>query len=498
MMLASLLRDASTHFPNKPALKLENRVLTYAEFDIQARRFACQLIASGVNPGDRIALHMRNAAEIAIAYFACFYAGAIAVPINTRMKAPEIEYVIEHSGCSTYIGQSNPVEGLEEVWSRFPGVRQVLFNDLERDVCSNYVPAVALPTVRADDPAIILYTSGSTARPKGVVHSHRSFLNAARGLSISGDDVVMIVMSMTHSMGLAMLLAGTAAGATSIVVTQFDADLLLDAIAGHGGTYMVGVPAMYRLLITAQEARPRDVTSIRRWLATGDTLATALQNDFTRQYGRPLHEIYGTTETGMIATNWACGTNRDGSFGRAAPEVEVVIIDSNRDPAPPGTEGEMVVRSTATMLGYWKDEAATAAALIDGWFQTGDLAQQNQDGYLWFRGRKKEIIISGDANVSPLEVEGILYQHSSVREAGVVGATDALLGERVVAFVSCWPRLKVTANELIAFVEKRLAAYKVPGEIVFVESLPKNAIGKVDRRTLRERYAAADYPITHT
>src|SRR5262249_42598608 len=161
--------------------------------------------------------------------------------------------------------------------------------------------------------------------------------------------------------------------------------------------------------------------------------------------------------TGMIATNWACGTNRGGSFGRANPDVEVVIADPNGDPAPPGTDGELVVRSTATMIGYWNDEAATAAALIEGWFQTGDLAYQDQDGYLWFRGRKKEIIISGDENISPQEVEDILYQHRSVREAGVVGTTDPILGERVIGFVSCWPGLNVTANELIAFVEKRLA-----------------------------------------
>jgi acyl-CoA synthetase (AMP-forming)/AMP-acid ligase II len=469
-------------------------VLTYAEFDVEAQRLARRLMACGAKPGDRVALHMHNCAEIAIAYFACFLAGVVAVPISARMKGPEIEYALEHSGSTMYVGQSEVM--LEEISSSFPGVRQLLLDRLKPEIRSNVLSAITLPPVQEDDPAVILYTSGSTALPKGVVHSHRSFLNAARGLSISADGVIIIAMSMTHSMGLAMLLAGTAAGATSIVVSQFDADLLLDAIARHGATYMVGVPAMYRPLITAQEARPRDVTSIRRWLVTGDTLTTALQNDFTRQYGRPLHEIFGSTETGVIATNWACGTNRHGSFGRAAPEVDVAIIDTNGDAAPPGTEGEMVVRSPANMIGYWNDPIATAGALVDGWFHTGDLVSQDPDGYLCFRGRKKEIIVSGDTNVSPQEVEAILYQHSSVREAGVVGAADAILGERVVAFVSRWPHLKVTANELIVFVEKRLAAYKVPGEIVFVENLPKNTTGKVDRRALRERYAAADRPFS--
>ena len=492
MLLASSLHEASTLCPGKPAINSEDGVLTYAALDVEARRFASELVACGVHRGDRISLHMRNGTDIAIAYFGCFYAGAIAVPISTRMKTPEIEYMIEHSGSSVFVAQSPPTDDLRQALSRFPDLRLVLSKDLERNVYSqSETTAATLSMVPADYPAIILYTSGTTARPKGVVHSHRSFSNAARGLNIWGDDVVTIAMSMTHSMGLALLVASTAAAATAIVVTDFNADLVLDAMASGGGTHMVGVPAMYRSLVTAQRARPRALASVKRWLVTGDKLPTELQNDFTRQYGRPLHEFFGTTETGMIAANLACSPERVGSLGRPAPEVEVVVKDSNGHSAPAGTEGELVVRSAAIMIGYWKDQAATAAALIDGWFHTGDLACQDQDGYLWFRGRKKEIIISGDENISPQEVEDTLYQHRSVREAGVTGTPDPNVGERVIAFVSCWPDVTVTANELIDFVEQRLATYKVPREIIFLDDLPKNSTGKVNRRALRDRYAAA-------
>ena len=488
MPLASLLCDAASRVATKPALYLEDQPLTYAELDNDAQRLARWLIAYGAKPGDRVVLHMQNGAEIAIAYFACFLAGVIAVPINARMKGPEIEYVLEHSGSSIYLGQKEVA--LEEMNSRFPSVRQLLLDHLKLEVRSRLLSAISLPPVHEDDPAVILYTSGSTARPKGVVHSHRSFLNAARGLGIASDDVIMIVMSMAHSVALAMLLAGTAAGGTSVVLRQFDADLVLDAVARHRGTYILGMPFMYRALTAAQEARPRDVTSMRRWLASGDTLPTALQNAFAQQCGQPLHEIFGTTETGVIAANWACVTNNVGSFGRAAPGVDIAVIDANGEDAPFGTEGEMAVRSSANMLGYWNDHAATSAALVDGWFHTGDLVHRDPAGYLWFRGRKKEIIVRGGANVSPQEVEAILYQHTSVREAGVVGATDAIWGERIVAFVSRRLHVAVTVSELIAFVAKRLAAYKVPDEIVFLEDLPKNASGKVNRRALRERYAA--------
>ena len=498
MSLASLLRNAAAYLPNKPALHFQERVLSYAELDVEAHRFARELIACGVQPGDRIALHMPNGAELAVGYFACFLAGAIAVPINARIKAPEIQYVLEQSGSSMYVGQSKLAEGLEEIRSRLSDVRHFLLLDhLQFDVRCDPLTEITLPSVQPQDPAVILYTSASTARPKGAVHSHRSFLNAARGLTITCDDVIMIVVSMAHSVGLAMLLASVAAGATSVVVSQFEAGPVLDAIARYRGTYMLGMPVMYRALTVAQQARPRDVSSMKHWIASGDTIPPALQRDFVRHCGRPLQEIFGTTETGVIAANWNPGPNHVGSFGRAAPGVEIALTDDNGDPVPFGLDGEMIVRSAANMIGYWSDQVATAAALIDGWFHTGDFAYQDPDGYLWFRGRKKEIIVRGGANVSPQEVESVLYQHDAVREVGVVGVSDVIWGERVVAFVDRRPGRAVTADELIAFMAKRLAAYKMPDEVVFLADLPKNATGKVDRRALRElsRYAP---PITQS
>ena len=493
MSLASLLCDAASRVPNKPALYIKDRVFTYAELDGEAQRLARRLVACGAKPGDRVALHMQNGAEIAIAYFACFLAGAIAVPINARMKGPEIEYMLEHSGSSIYVGQKGVA--LEEINSRLPCIRQLFLDHLKLEDRLNVLSAITLPPVQEDDPAVILYTSGSTARPKGVVHSHRSLLNAARGLWIESDDVIMIVMSMAHSVALAMLLAGTAAGATSVVVRQFEADPVLDAIACCRATYMIGMPIMYRALTAAQAVQPRDITSMRLWLASGDTTPSALQSNFSRHVGLPLHEIFGATETGVIAANWGCGAKQVGSFGRVALGVDLAVIDANGDPVSFGTKGEMIVRSRANMIGYWNDPIATAAALVNGWFYTGDLVSQDPDGHLWFRGRKREIIVRGGANVSPQEVEEIFYQHGVVREAGVVGAIDPIWGERVVAFVSRQPGQAVTSEELIAFVAKRLAAYKVPKEVVFLEDLPKSAAGKVNRRALRERYAAADRPV---
>ena len=366
MSLAYLLRYAATRAPNKPALYVNNLVLTYAELDSEAQRLARRLIACGTKPGDRVALHMHNGTEIAIAYFACFLAGAIAVPINTRMKAAEIEYMLEHSGSFIYLGQSDVA--LEEINSRVPGIRQLFLDHLKLKDRFSVLSAITLPLVQEDNPAVILYTSGSTARPKAVVHSHRSLLNAARGLWIESDDVIMMVMSMAHSAALAMLLAGAAAGATSVVTKQFEADLALDAIAAHRATYMIRMPTMYRALTMAQVAQPRDITSMRLWLASGDAIPAALQRNFSRQIGLPLHEIFGATETGVIAANWGCETKQIGSFGRAAPGVDVAVVDANRNSVSFGTEGEMVVRSPANMIGYWNDPIATTGALVTAGF----------------------------------------------------------------------------------------------------------------------------------
>jgi long-chain acyl-CoA synthetase len=211
-----------------------------------------------------------------------------------------------------------------------------------------------------------------------------------------------------------------------------------------------------------------------------------LKSEFARCFGRPLHEGFGITETGLIATNWSAASSPAGSFGRAVPGVDIEVANANGEPVAAGTVGEMIVRSAGNMAGYWNDCGAAEKAIKDRWFYTGDLVWQDCDGNLYFHGRKKEIIVRGGSNISPQEVEAVLYQHPGVREAGVAGVPDAIWGERVVAFVNQRAGQMVTADELIGFVAKRLAAYKTPEEIVFLDSLPKNAAGKIQRRALRD------------
>jgi long-chain acyl-CoA synthetase len=487
MSLALSLSNAAERLPYKAAIIFGGRTLSYWEFDRRAQSLARRLLACGARRGDRIALHLYNGPELAISYFACFYAGIIAVPVNTRMKAPEIGHVLEHSGTSIYIGERELFQKIDGRLPLLSGLRRLLVDEPELDPfgdCSTDLPALAL-----DQPAAILYTSGSTARPKGVTHTHRSLLNAARGFAIRGADTVTIITPMVHSAGFMIFLGAVGAAATAVAVAPFVPDAVLDAIEDNCSTYLLGMPVMYRALIAEQRARARNVSSVIRFLAAGDSVSAALQTEFAQCFGRPLYEVFGTTENGAVAANWSQESRHQGAFGWPAPGVEVAIVDRSGNPVPDGTEGEMIVRSAANMIGYWNDPDGTAKALRDGWFYTGDLVHQDMNGYLWFRGRKKEIIVRGGSNISPQEVEAVLYQHNGVLDAGVVGMPDAMWGERVVAFVSRKPRRKVSAKELIAFVAGRLAAYKIPEEIVFLDELPKSEAGKIQRRVLREKYS---------
>jgi long-chain acyl-CoA synthetase len=497
--LASALHDAAQRFPNKSGFVGHRRTLSYLEFDLEAQHLALRLIGAGVGLGDRVALHMHNGPELAVGFFACFYAGAIAVPINTRLTAPEVAYVLEHSGASIYLGQPELFQEIEDIRLRCPNVRQFAVD--VRDLEIQQSTATTLPAVAEDQPTVILYTSGSTARPKGAVHTHRSILNATRGFSLRRDDVAVIIAPMVHAAGFMTLLASVDTAATAVAVEHFDPDTILDALARHRGTYLLGMPVTYRALIATQRARPRDVRSGRRYLAGGDVVAPALKEAFARCFGRALHEVFGMTETGLIAANWFSRSRLD-SFGCAIPGVEIDVVAANGHSVCIGTVGEMIVRAASNLIGYWNDRAAAETAIKDGWFHTGDLVRRGARDFLWFQGRKTEIIFRGGSNISPQEVEAVLFEHPAVRDAGVIGVPDPIWGERVVAFVSRHPAQAIDARELIAFAAKRLATCKTPGEIIFIDDLPKGASGKVQRGALREqwrhRFAGRDSDIALT
>jgi len=493
MNLGNLLSASAARNPRKTACILGNESISYEQLDRSTTSLARWFLQQGWKPGDRIAIHWPNSIETVTLFFACFKAGMIAVPVNVWMKAPEVAHVLQHSKAAMYVAHTDLAAVATEALKGCAGLRTI-HSALEG--LSEGDPGVPLPEVNDHDPALLLYTSGTTARPKGVTHTHQTLLENVKLMCSAAPDSWQTVLVMTQMAFISAICAGflptVVTGGTCVLLPAFDAPQVLDLIERFHCSCTFGLPSMVQLLLEEQARKPRDMRSLRTFIAGGDCVPVSTQERFQALLGIPVREAYGMTETGPSVANPAHAI-RSGSLGKPLDGVEVRVVDSDGKDVPDGKVGEIVVRSPANFAGYWDDPAATREVLRDGWLHSGDLARRDADGYLWFQGRKKEIIVRDGINISPQEVEEAIYSHPAVLEVGVIGIPDPLPahGERVVAFVSL--RNGVTANEgeLREHAFQRLADFKVPEKIMFVKSLPKGITGKIQRRALKEIRSAA-------
>jgi long-chain acyl-CoA synthetase len=498
MSLADYLRYGQTHYPKKTALIFGERSWSYAEVDEITDRLAMNLLAVGLKTNDRVGLHLLNCPELLFGYFACFKTGAIALPINTRLKSAEIEYILQHSEARFYLGEPTLYREVDPIRRGLAQLEHCYLTGdgpLPRSVKS-FQELVVPPLERSSFPhvdwvqiAAVLYTSGSTAHPKGVTHTHETLhymSGMMQQMGMDHDRIVGILTPMVHMASfLCLMLSGLAVGATLVIPPQMDPQTILQTFERQLCTYTFATPVLCQTLVQAQMESPHKISSELTFLAAGDTVVPALQEQFFKAFGCPVYEFLGMTEVAPITWN-PPGRVRVGSLGIPVEGVTLRVVDSGGREVSTGEVGELTVTSQGNMIGYWRNYEATATTVRDGWLYTGDLVRQDEDGYCWFVGRKKEIIVRGGSNISPQEVEAVLYQHPAVAEAGVVGFPDANWGEAVVAFVSLRGRLSATETELIEFVRERIAAYKVPQRVIFLPSLPKTAVGKIQRRLLKE------------
>ena len=501
MSLAELFRQSRIRTPEKIAVACGERSWTYAELDRITDDIATQLLKTGLECGDRIALHFANSVELAFSYLGCFKAGCIAVPINTRLKYPEIDYILRHCGAACYVGQSDLFAEAAKSRTRAPGLdRYFVTGSLPGSPDASPFESLLrpagtegpLPSVGSQQVAAILYTSGTTARPKGVAHSHRTLAQTAQMMRyalLDENQVVVIMSSMAHMVGFGMLfLAALLNGATVAIAPALDPASVLDTFERWRGTYICGLPAAVRSLVQAQMEAPRDVSSGRTYFCGGDSAPPSLQAAFRSVMGRPLCEMYGMTE--ITPLTWNRPDNvRVGTIGWPGESIRISLLDAEEREVPPGEIGEICVQGSHLTAGYWQDPDGAVPAPGSGWFHTGDLARCDGDGYYWFAGRKKEVIIRGGSNISPQEVEAAICEHPSVSEAAVIGRRDPVWGETVAACVVLRPGETVTEADLIAFTRERLADYKAPERVLFLSELPKSPIGKIQRRVLRKREA---------
>jgi len=502
MSIVAGLQKSCLRGPDKFAVIWGEQSWTYAQFERLTDTVAGQLVTAGIRPGDRIGFHLPNGPELALGYVGCLKAGAIAVPVNTRLKGREVEYILRHSAAAGYIGQPELYAEIVGLRKELPQLRKwylsgectpdedvTPFQDLLRPVPSTGL----LPAVAAKQTALIIYTSGTTAHPKGVTHSHEmltQIAHAMRGLELDENQITVVASSMAHILGFGMVfLAGLLNGATVVLLPRIDPQSVLQAFAQHRCTHMIGLPTFFHAVAQAQSATPHDVSSGRYFFCGGDSVSPALQEAFERAMGRSVCEAYGSTEAAPLTHN-RIGRARVGSIGQTTEGARIRLLDSAGSEVAPGEVGEICIQSPVLMTGYWKDPEATAAAVREGWFHTGDLARCDAEGYYWFAGRAKQIIIRGGSNISPQEVESVLQEHPSVREAAVIGRPNAVWGEIVVAYVVLQNGQSLTEAELIKFASERIAAYKTPEHVIFRDALPKTATGKLDRRALREAEGA--------
>jgi fatty-acyl-CoA synthase len=497
LLLGEILRRQARIQPRKTAYVVGDRRVTYAQFNADANRLAHAFQMLGVGRGDRVAILANNCAQYPVAYFACIKIGAIAVPVNARFKDDEVHYIVEHSGAMVLLYGMEFAPAVDRLRLRWPQLRydRALDDASFAAWIGAHSPAEPPALVDENDPHVMLYTSGTTGAPKGALLSHRSYyLQAGHShhtTGLSEDDVGLSMFPMFHMGGWALPLGFWYDGSTVIIMERADPRAMLETVQRERVTYLYAVPTVYNFMLALPDFDRFDLSSLRV-LASGTSVMTAEQiGRITERFRNPnLFIIYGSTEAGPVATLRPADVwRKPGSVGRPALNVELRVVDADDHDVPPGTAGEIICRSEFIMRGYWRMPVESAATLRGGWVHTGDLGVLDEDGFLFIAGRKKEMIKSGGENIFPVEVERVLLEHPAIGEAAVLGIPDAEWGESVLAVVVPRPSQELTEAEVVEHVRTRLAGFKKPRVVWFVDTLPRTAATRqVQKTLLREQF----------
>jgi long-chain acyl-CoA synthetase len=493
--LGTILQASAAERPNHVALRLHDAALTYAQLDRAARGVAAALRARGIGPGRSVAIMVPNVPEFTIAYFGILYAGCTVVPLNVLLSPPEVTYHLEDSEAALLF--AHPFFGdSARKGAVGAGVPIVWAGGSEGETLAALAaaePINGLHPTGADDTAVILYTSGTTGRPKGAELTHSNlFVNCAfvvpRLVPIGPEFVALATLPLFHSFGQTCIQNATiSAGGTFTLLPRFTPDDAVAIMKRDGVNLFAGVPTMYFALLHHPGATREDLSKLRYCMAGGAPMPVEVMRAFEERFGVQILEGFGLSETSPVASfNMLDRPRKVGSIGYPVWGVEMAIFDDEDRPLPDGQPGEIVVRGHNVMKGYWKRPDATAEALRNGWFHTGDVGIRDTDGCYTIVDRKKDMIIRGGFNVYPREVEEVLYQHPAVREAAVVGVAHESHGEEVKAVVALGEGHSATADEIIAWCKERLAAYKYPRIVEFADALPKGPTGKILKRELKK------------
>jgi len=491
--LGSILAGSADLHPERIAVRLGERALRYGELDRAARGVAASLQARGIEPGESVALLVPNVPEFSIAYFGILYAGCRVVPLNVLLSALEVEYHLKDSRARLLI--AHPVfEATARAGAQAAGVPVVLASGAGADTLSELAaadPIAALHATEATDTAVILYTSGTTGKPKGAELTHSNlFVNCSvvvpKLAPPGSDDIALGVLPLFHSFGQTCIQnACIATGSAFTLLPRFTPEDAFDTMERHRVTLFAGVPTMYFALLHHEPSRAYDLSRLRWCMSGGAPMPVEVMKAFEQKFGVEILEGFGLSETSPVASfNTKDRPRKPGSIGYPVWGVEMAILDDDDRPLRDGERGEICIRGHNVMKGYLGRPDATKEAMRGGWFHSGDIGIRDPDGSYRIVDRKKDMILRGGFNVYPREVEEVLYGHPAIVEAAVIGVPHESHGEEVKAVVvSRDPTL--SRDALVAWCKERLAAYKYPRLVEFVESLPKGPTGKILKRELR-------------
>jgi len=502
--LATILTETTLAAPDAPACRFAGTTTTYRELDELSGRVAAGLRAAGLSPGQVVAMQLPNIPQFLIGYFGALKAGLVVLPLNPLLMAPELEYHLTDSAASLLIG----FEGMHAEAAKAcetTGVPLYLVSmgtEAPPDGARSALELISTAPLDEpggdvaargpDDTAVLVYTSGTTGRPKGAELTHfQLYMNGtvAGGLfGVRSDDVVLAVLPFFHVFGLSSVInVFIRYGGCLSIVPRFAPGAVLDVLEADRCTVIGGVPTMLHALARLDIAG-RDLSALRVAVSGGASLAEDIMRTFEDKFGIEVLEGYGMTETAS-----SCSFNRPGdrkvlSIGKPLWGVRMRVADTQGRPLPPGRGhvGEILIRGHNVMKGYLGRPEATAETLRDGWLHSGDLGFVDEDGFYFIVDRAKDLVIRGGYNVYPREIEEVLYAHPAILEAAVIGKPDQRLGEEVVAVIALRPGHEATAAEIIGYTRERLAAYKYPREIRFMAELPKGPSGKILKTALRD------------
>ena len=501
------LESAAARLPSKAAVCHKGTWTTYGELESAANRIAWHLLSAGVQRGDRVAILLENSPAYICSHMAALKSGAISISVNPETTADSLNYLLNDSGAKVLVIGQKYLRHLVGIREPSAGLAHVIVDgEVQGDLLDRFAPVALAQVCEAGpnspphcstidiDPACIVYTSGSTGLPKGVILSHLSLVSNVRStvsyLGLQEDDRIMVVLPFHYIYGASLLYTHLAVGGSVVIENRFlYPNVVLDSMEQHEVTGFSGVPSTFMLLLTKSTLRCRKFESLRYVTQAGGAMAVAVQKQVHEVFHpAKLFVMYGATEAAprMTYLDPARLPDKWGSIGKSVPNVEVFPADSSGRRVPPGTIGEIVARGSNIMSGYWGDPEGTAEVLRNGQYFTGDLGREDEEGFLYVVGRAKDMIKVGGNRVGAPEIEDCILKIDAVAEVAVIGVEDPVLGEAIKAFVVLKDQQSLSESELKAQLQPLLPPYKLPKWIAFRSALPKNAAGKVVKIKLKE------------